>query len=106
MTRRNLAICIAFFCLTFSLSAQSVDATLKGRVTDASGGAVPGVKVEAKNTGTNVASGSVTDSAGQYTIPFLKPGSYTLTVEVTGFRKFVREGLSLSVGDTIEVDVP
>jgi hypothetical protein len=106
MNRQNLAICIVLFVLSFSLSAQSVDATLKGRVLDASGGAVPGVKVEARNTGTNVVAGSVTDGAGQYTIPFLKPGSYNLVVEVTGFKKFVREGLSLSVGDTIEVDVP
>jgi hypothetical protein len=92
--------------MTSGLGAQSVDATLKGRVSDASGSAVAGAKVEAKNTGTNVVSASVTDSSGQYTVPFLKPGSYTVTVEVTGFRRFVREGLSLSVGDTIEVDIP
>jgi hypothetical protein len=92
--------------LAAGLYAQSVDATLKGRVTDASGGAVAGIKVEARNTGTNVASATVTDSAGQYTIPFLKPGAYSLTVEASGFKKFVRDGLSLNVGDIIEVDIP
>ena len=65
----------------------------------------PRVKVEIKNIGTNVAITTVTDSAGQYTVPFLKPGAYRVTVEAPGFKKFVREGLSLSVGDTVEVDI-
>jgi hypothetical protein len=107
MTRTTSAVSISVLCLATlaTLYAQSVDATLKGRVTDSSDAAMPGVKVEARNTGTNVASSMVTDSAGQYTIPLLKPGSYTLTVEAPGFKKFTREGLSLSVGDTVELDV-
>src|SRR5690349_6823488 len=108
MTRLNSVIFVTFLCFATSvgLRAQSVDATLKGLVTDTSGGAVPGIKVEAKNTGTNVVSATVTDSAGQYTIPFLKPGAYSVSVEAPGFKKFTRTGLSLNVGDTVEVDVP
>jgi len=107
MVHPKLALRVSLFCLTLAagLHAQGVDATLKGRVTDSSAGAVPGVKVEAKNTGTNVVSSTVTDSAGQYAVPFLKPGSYSVTVEAPGFKKFLREGLSLSVGDTVEVDI-
>ncbi|HEY1337351.1 MAG TPA: TonB-dependent receptor, partial [Bryobacteraceae bacterium] len=107
MTRASSAVCISFLCIATAagVRAQSVDATLKGRVTDASDAAVPGIKVEARNTGTNVASNTVTDTAGQYTIPLLKPGAYSLTVEAPGFKKFTREGLSLSVGDTVEVDI-
>jgi hypothetical protein len=69
MTRRKLALCSSIFCLAVpaGLFAQGVDATLKGRVADSSGAAAPGVKVEVKNTGTNIASTTLTDSAGQYT---------------------------------------
>jgi Carboxypeptidase regulatory-like domain len=107
MTRRKLALCVSLFCLAFpaAVFAQGVDATLKGRVSDSSGAAAPGVKVEVKNTGTNIASQTLTDSAGQYTVPFLKPGSYSVAVEAPGFKKFVREGLSLSVGDTVDLDI-
>lgn len=107
MTRIRSAVCISSLCVATlaGVYAQSVDATLKGRVTDSSDAAVPGIKVEARNTGTNVASAMVTDSAGQYAIPLLKPGSYALTVEAPGFKRFTREGLSLTVGDTVEVDV-
>jgi hypothetical protein len=63
------------------------------------------VKIEVKNTGTNQIVTTVTDSAGQYTVPFLNPGSYSVTVEAPGFKKFVRENLVLSVGDTVDVDV-
>jgi hypothetical protein len=81
-----------------------VEATLKGRVTDSSGAAVPNAKIEVRNTGTNVAVSTVTDSAGLYAVPFLSPGSYTVTAEAAGFKKFLRENLVLSVGATIQAD--
>ena len=88
MTRQKLALCVSFFCLAVpaSVLAQGVDATLKGRVADSSGAAVAGVKVEVKNPGTNIAVTTVTDGAGQYAAPFLKPGSYSVTVEAAGFK--------------------
>src|SRR5437763_8757181 len=102
LTLRQRLYCISLICVLSgaALWAQGVEATLKGRVTDPSGAAVPGAKVEVKNTGTNQLTPTVTDSAGQYTVPFLQPGAYTLTIEASGFKKMAREGLSLSVGDT------
>ena len=107
MTKQKLAICVSVFCLAApaGLWSQGVDATLRGRVADPSGAAVPGVKVNVKNTGTNSVTTTVTDSAGQYAVPFLKPGSYSVMVEAPGFKKFVRERLPLSVGDNVAVDI-
>lgn len=107
MNRKRSTYCVYLFCLVApaGLLAQGVEATLKGRVTDSSGGAVPGAKVEVKNTGTNHVTPTVTDSAGLYTAPFLQPGTYSVTAAASGFKKFVREGLSLSVGDTVAVDI-
>src|SRR5215467_2551275 len=105
MMRRGLAVCIALLGLFVSIAAwaQGVDATLKGRVSDASGAAVPNVKVAVTNTGTNVVTAAPADSAGLYTAPFLKPGVYSVTVEAPGFRSFLREGINLSVGSTVEL---
>ena len=85
--------------------AQGVQGSITGRVTDPSGAATPGVKVEMKNTGTNQTVTTVTDSIGQYTAPFLSPGTYSVTVEAPGFKKFVRENLAIQVGETITADV-
>ena len=69
--------------------AQGVQATLRGRVFDKSGAAVPNVQIEVKNTGTNVAVNTTSDSAGLYTAPYLNPGDYTITATASGFKTFI-----------------
>ncbi len=108
MKRRMRAGSLCLFSVllaTGGLYAQGVEATLKGRVQDSSGAAVPAAKLDVKNTGTNRIVSTVSDSAGQYNVPFLQPGTYILTIEAPGFKKVVREGLSLSVGDTVGMDI-
>jgi protocatechuate 3,4-dioxygenase beta subunit len=73
--------CLVCLLLPAAAWSQGVQATLKGRVTDTSGAVVPNVKIEVKNTGTNLAVNTVTDSAGLYTVPFLTPGSYIVSAE-------------------------
>ena len=84
---------------------QRVQATLRGRVSDASGAAVPKVEIEVRNTETNVVLRTVSDSAGLYSTPFLNPGSYALTAKAPGFKTFQRENLVLSVDQTLESDI-
>jgi len=98
--------CLVLFSLLIpaTLLAQGVQATLRGRVADSSGASMATVKVEVKNTGTNQIVTTVTDTARQYTVPFLNPGSYSVTIEAAGFKKFVRENLVLSIGNMIDVD--
>ena len=95
-----------FFVFTAGLSAQEFRATLTGRVMDSSGAAVPNVTVHARNTGTNEASSAVAGASGGYTIPFLRPGTYDISVEVSGFKKFTREGLILNLGQSANLDIP
>jgi len=83
-----------------TLMAQEFRATIKGQVVDVSGGALPGATVTAQNTETNAMATATTNEEGSYTIPFLQPGPYTLTVELVGFQKHVRSGLRLEVGQT------
>src|ERR1051326_1977603 len=88
-----------------TLSGQEFRATITGHVTDQSGAAVPNVAVQLKNLGTNEAASATTDSTGNYTIPFLRPGLYTITVEAAGFKKYVRGDVTLNVGQTAAINI-
>jgi hypothetical protein len=73
------AVCI-------SVSAQQTNATIVGNVTDASGAIVVGAEVIITNTSTNTVRSAVTDSSGQYSVPALPPGTYSLAVQMQGFQ--------------------
>ncbi len=85
--------------------AQTSFGTISGRINDPSGAGVPRATVAVTNVDTNVARGTQTNERGDYVLPSLPPGPYTLTVEAPGFRKQVRSGLRLPVSSQIQVDV-
>src|SRR5512145_2304896 len=91
--------------LAGSLSAQEFRATVKGRVVDASQGALPGATVTVQNADTNEIATAVTNAQGEYNIPFLRPGAYTLSVELSGFQKYAQSGIRLQVGQTADINV-
>ena len=68
------------------LLAQTTSTSILGTVTDATGAAVSGVRVTAKNVGTNVQSVTLTTGSGDYTLPLLDVGEYQVTVEEPGFK--------------------
>jgi hypothetical protein len=105
MSRSRVRIVLCFFILVCSLAAQEFRATVTGHVTDPSGSAVPKVTVQITNTGTNEVTPGVTTGLGVYSLPFLRPGAYKLTAESPGFKKYVRDGIVLNVGDVIGVDI-
>ena len=93
-------------CLALSVGlAQEFRATISGHIYDASGGAVPGAKITAVNVASNESASAASDSSGTYSIPFLRPGDYKLTVTANGFKQYQRENLVLEVGRIIGVDV-
>ena len=86
-------------------SAQDFRGGITGRITDASGGRMPGVTVTATNVATNVASTTTTNGEGDYAILFLNPGTYAIEAELTGFKKAVRPTLEVRVGEKLGVDL-
>jgi len=96
---------IAIGLLSLPAAAQDFRGTIAGRVVDGQGGRLPGVTVTATNVATNTASSATTDSVGDYAIPYLTPGEYRLTVELSGFKKAVREGIQVRIGDRLSLDV-
>lgn len=93
----------AFSCC--ALFAQEFRSTLSGRVTDPSGAAVPEAKVIATESNTGAKSEMNTGGDGEYTLPFLAPGSYSLSVEAKGFKKFTQTGLTIGTNQRIAQDV-
>jgi hypothetical protein len=91
-------------CSPFAL-AQQETATITGEVRDANGSVVPKATITVTNIETNVSIRSETNDQGLYTVPSLKPGPYSITVEKAGFKKSVRSGVTLQVNQVARLDV-
>ena len=86
-------------------TAQEFRATVKGQVIDSSQAAVPGAVVSVVNQETNEVATATSNQQGNYTIPFLRPGLYTLTAELSGFQRFTRRDMRLQIGETATINV-
>jgi len=103
--RERLLVLTVLACLTAGgARAQEFRATVTGRVTDPGGLAVPGATVSAVNTQTAEVATGFTTADGAYTIPFLKPGVYSVSAELTGFKKVTQANVQLEVGQTSAVN--
>lgn len=85
--------------------AQDPRGNILGRVTDSSQALVPDVEVRATNTDTGVTASARSNAAGTYNIPFLLPGTYRVTAEMSGFKKFVRDGVQIRVSETVDLRI-
>lgn len=107
LKRQILLYATAMLVLTlFPQSAQAqAQSSIAGVVTDATGGALPGVTIEASSPALIERIRSVvTDERGQYRIVDLRPGTYAVKFTLTGFGAVVREGVELSSGFTATID--
>lgn len=102
---------LSLFCLAMlvtwqgSLTAQEARGTIVGRVTDASGAAIPGatVTVTSKSMGTKQV--ITTNESGAYQAPYLIPGLYSITVESQGFNRFLQDNVEIRVNDRIDLPI-
>ena len=105
---RSRIVAIVGACVMLALPAlvtgQEARGTLQGRVSDASGGVVPGATVEVMNVNTGVTTPTTSNEEGNYRIPFLNPGTYRVTVTLTGFSKYVSPNIDLHVAEVLNVD--
>jgi outer membrane receptor protein involved in Fe transport len=91
--------------LAVAVGAQNTNGRFIGTVTDPQGAALAGARVALTNSGTNAHWDAVTDSTGSYQVLDVPIGMYSVTVEVAGFHKAVTEGLELTIGQSLRVDV-
>ena len=102
----TLALVLAFVGLVApSVFAQAGNATLRGTVSDPTGGVLPGASVVLTNAGTRSSQEAVTDDRGSYAFVGVFPGSYELKVELAGFKGFEQKNIALSPGDSRGLDV-
>jgi hypothetical protein len=85
--------------------SQAINGTIEGTLKDSSGGMMPGVTVTIRNMDTGAERVVVTNLQGLYRAPLLPLGTYRVTAELSGFKKFDQTGIVLSAGDTRIVDV-
>jgi hypothetical protein len=107
--RRPARPFITTLCLLLTLgpaaAAQQTRGTITGTVTDSAGAVVPDAAVTVTNTATNTSAATRTTGEGAYTVPFLLPGRYTVTVEAAGFKKLVRPEVEVNVGARLGLDL-
>jgi hypothetical protein len=109
MLSRSLAILAAATAFSVAIQpgwSQESKGTILGRITDSSGLVVPGADIHVIDRATTLNTRSLSNSDGNYVVPFLVPGTYTITVEKTGFKKFVRDGIILNINDRLEINIP
>ena len=105
--RIGVSLCLIFLVVLFCAihaQGQAETATINGTVTDPSGGAVAGAKIEATNLGTNATQTTVTDSAGRFSVADLPVGTYNVQASTAGFKTVVESGIVLAVGGSVVVD--
>src|ERR1044071_4829379 len=104
--RKKLSLLVAMLWLFASFAAaQTITASIAGTTSDPSGAAVPNASVTATNTETNVQTTSTTNAEGIYSFPFLRVGSYTITMEAKGFKKSVIGPFPVEANQIARIDV-
>ena len=87
---------LALLCATPAFAQGSGGTTsLSGVVVDADGGVIPGATIEIKNNATAVVETVVSNASGAFAIPALTPGTYTVTVSLSGFKTYVMNDVRL-----------
>ena len=106
MRTPRVVACLLLLCVSLAVrvSAQVNTASLTGIVTDANGAAAPSASVTATNRATNLSQTAATDESGYYNFPSLPVGAYSITVELRGFKKAVKEEVALEVGQKGRLD--
>src|SRR5436309_12079318 len=90
---RRLAVSLLGLTLAaVPVAAQDFRGSIAGTAVDSSGGVLPGATVTITNADTGVSQTVLTDTNGAYQVPYLNPGSYTVAIELSGFKKALRTG--------------
>src|SRR5882762_5030495 len=99
-----LSVCLVLLAIPMQAQVETTS-SISGTVTDITGAVVGGAAVTVKNQGTGEARNRVTNSTGYYSFPSLAPGTYSITVSMTGFKTVVVSDRVIQVAQPASVDV-
>src|SRR4029077_7796460 len=107
MRRLPIAPIVFIVCVLLApaLRAQESTARLLGTVTDPTGAVVPAANIVARNTATGLTRKTVANESGDYSIPLLPIGQYTVTADSAGFKTSTVNGLVLQVSQEARLDI-
>src|SRR6516165_5952202 len=94
---------VSLILAAFPLAAQN--ASLVGTVKDQQGGSIPNVTVTLTGAATGVVQTTVTDVAGDYEFPSVRPATYKVKAEQRGFQTYTHENIVLAVDERRRVDI-
>ena len=102
--RYGISLCLAAWTACQAM-AQEMRGTIFGRVLDSSGAAIPGARVTAIQMETNIRVEAVTNMEGNYVLPYLNQGRYSLVVAKEGFASIRRENIELRTQERLSIDI-
>lgn len=106
LAARFVSVCLLLLLVpALLLLAQGGQGRIMGLVLDPGGAVVPGAEVVATNEETGVAVRAVSNEAGVYVLPYLPPGTYSLSVKAEGFKTYERRGIVLETAQELSLDV-
>ncbi|HZS56002.1 MAG TPA: carboxypeptidase-like regulatory domain-containing protein, partial [Bryobacteraceae bacterium] len=103
---RIVAVFAGLTILPLAVLAQESTGTITGLISDPSSSPVANAQVTITGEATGAKHESVSNSTGQYTVPFLEPGDYDVEVQSPGFKRFVRKSVHVGAGDHAVIDIP
>ncbi|MBZ5585297.1 MAG: TonB-dependent receptor [Acidobacteriia bacterium] len=103
--RLGIGLIALIFLLAMPVFAQTNTGIISGRITDPTGAVVPNAQITVTQTETNVDAVSETNTDGLFRVPSLITGPYRVTVTASGFKKQVRDGLTLRIGENLNVEM-
>ena len=104
MAKQISRVLALFGALAIALSAQQVG-QITGSVLDPSGGFVAGATVTAKENATGFERETLTDTAGRYVLPALRPAEYVVTARAPGFKLFSHSGIRLQADQSVTLNI-
>jgi hypothetical protein len=102
---RGILLVAGILALTAGTANAQAIGSIFGKVTDQSGGVLPGVTVTVAGTGLQQPLSGVTQASGAYQFPSVPIGTYSVTFELTGFKKAVRQNIVIDTGFQAQVDM-
>lgn len=101
----SMALLVVVMCPPALVFGQEARGTISGTVRDTSQAVVLDASVKVNHLARGISVSLKTNDAGLFRAPFLVPGTYQVVVEAKGFKKYVRDGVELRIGETLDINV-
>ena len=101
----TVAILVVAFVVPMPLHAQETRARITGRVIDSTKAVIPGASVTVTDVARNTSVFATSNDQGLFQVTYLLPGTYRVTVELQGFKKFIQEKVELQIAETRDLSI-